>query len=187
MKYLGYVVRQEEEIRKQIQLQGDFGSMNVFQQEIFVSPGTSELEIVMFRAKTEGNVGIITPGGINKTIGNYGPTDMLETPFVSIWKFTDPPPGKWLFKISDYNSGLLSILHRNKVDYNIKCMNRDIFQQYEVEQGKPTEESGRIQAAKNKFSAGGLSQNTWLEARDGVLNGDGSVISRVIEVGIIRL
>ena len=74
---------------------------SVFQQEIFVSPGTSELEIVMFRAKTEGNVGIITPGGINKTIGNYGPTDLLETPFVSIWKFTDPSPGKWLFKISD--------------------------------------------------------------------------------------
>ena len=34
---------------------------SIFQQEIFVSPGTSELEIVMLRAKTEGNVEIITP------------------------------------------------------------------------------------------------------------------------------
>ena len=72
---------------------------SIFQQEIFVSPGTSELEIVMFRSKTEGNVEIITPGGVNRTTGNYGPTDLLETPFVSIWKFTDPTPGKWLFKI----------------------------------------------------------------------------------------
>ena len=100
---------------------------SIFQQEIFVSPGTSELEIVMLRAKTEGNVEIITPGGVNRSAGNYGPTDLLETPFVSIWKFTDPTPGKWLFKISDYNSGLLSILHRNKIDYNIQLLNTGPF------------------------------------------------------------
>ena len=100
---------------------------SIFQQEIFVSPGTSELEIVMLRAKTEGNVEIITPVGINRTTGNYGPTDLLETPFVSIWKFTDPTPGKWLFKISDYNSGLLSISHRNKIDYNIQLLNTGPF------------------------------------------------------------
>tara|TARA_B100001123_G_scaffold245474_1_gene274371 strand:+ start:98 stop:2173 length:2076 start_codon:yes stop_codon:yes gene_type:complete len=100
---------------------------SIFQQEIFVSPGTSELEIVMLRTKTEGNVEIITPGGINRTAGNYGPTDLLETPFVSIWKFTDPTPGKWLFKISDYNSGLLSIFHRNKIDYNIQLINTGPF------------------------------------------------------------
>ena len=100
---------------------------SIFQQEIFVSPGTSELEIVMLRTKTEGNVEIITPGGINRTAGNYGPTDLLETPFVSIWKFTDPTPGKWLFKISDYNSGLLSIWHRNKIDYNIQLINNGPF------------------------------------------------------------
>ena len=100
---------------------------SIFQQEIFVSPGTSELEIVMFRTKIEGNVEIITPGGINRTAGNYGPTDLLETPFVSIWKFTDPTPGKWLFKISDYNSGLLSIFHRNKIDYNIQLINTGPF------------------------------------------------------------
>ena len=100
---------------------------SIFQQEIFVSPGTSELEIVMLRAKTEGNVEIITPGGVNRSAGNYGPTDLLETPFVSIWKFTDPKPGKWLFKISDYNSGLLSILHRNKIDYNIQLLNTGPF------------------------------------------------------------
>jgi len=100
---------------------------SIFQQEIFVSPGTSELEIVMFRTKTEGNVAIITPGGVNRTAGNYGPTDLLETPFVSIWKFTDPTPGKWLFKISDYYSGLLSISHRNKIDYNIQLIDKGPF------------------------------------------------------------
>ena len=34
---------------------------SIFQQEIFVSPGTSELELVMLRAKAEGNVEIISP------------------------------------------------------------------------------------------------------------------------------
>ena len=127
---------------------------SVFQQEIFVSPGTSELEIVMFRAKTEGNVGIITPGGINKTIGNYGPTDLLETPFVSIWKFTDPPPGKWLFKISDYNSGLLSILHRNKVDYNIQLINTGPF---------PTKNSVQLVANMFKGSDILISKDAYVE------------------------
>jgi len=146
---------------------------SVFQQEIFVSPGTSELEIVMFRSKTEGNVAIITPGGINRTIGNYGPTDLLETPFVSIWKFTDPSPGKWLFKISDYNSGLLSILHRNKIDYNIQLIETGPF---------PTKNS--VQLVANMFKDSGIliSKDAYVELifdnkisyemNDNGLNGD---------------
>ena len=146
---------------------------SVFQQEIFVSPGTSELEIVMFRSKTEGNVAIITPGGIKRTIGNYGPTDLLETPFVSIWKFTDPSPGKWLFKISDYNSGLLSILHRNKIDYNIQLIETGPF---------PTKNS--VQLVANMFKDSGIliSKDAYVELifdnkisyemNDNGLNGD---------------
>ena len=127
---------------------------SIFQQEIFVSPGTSELEIVMLRAKTEGNVEIITSGGINRTSGNYGPTDLLETPFVSIWKFTDPSPGKWLFKISDYNSGLLSILHRNKIDYNIQLINTGPF---------PTKNSVQLVANLAKGSDILISKDAYVE------------------------
>ena len=127
---------------------------SIFQQEIFVSPGTSELELVMLRAKTEGNVEIISPGGVNRTAGNYGPTDLLETPFVSIWKFTDPTPGKWLFKISDYNSGLLSILHRNKIDYNIQLMNTGPF---------PTKNSVQLVANMAKQSDILISKDAYVE------------------------
>ena len=127
---------------------------SIFQQEIFVSPGTSELELVMLRAKAEGNVEIISPGGVNRTAGNYGPTDLLETPFVSIWKFTDPTPGKWLFKISDYNSGLLSILHRNKIDYNIQLMNTGPF---------PTKNSVQLVANMAKQSDILISKDAYVE------------------------
>ena len=146
---------------------------SIFQQEIFVSPGTSELEIVMFRAKTEGNVEIITPEGINRATGNYGPTDLLETPFVLIWKFTDPSPGKWLFKISDYNSGLLTILHRNKIDYNIQLIDTGPF---------PTKNS--VQLVTNMFKGSDIliSKDVYVELifdnkisyemNDNGLNGD---------------
>jgi len=146
---------------------------SIFQQEIFVSPGTSELEIVIFRAKTEGNVEIITPGGINRATGNYGPTDLLETPFVLIWKFTDPSPGKWLFKISDYNSGLLTILHRNKIDYNIQLIDTGPF---------PTKNS--VQLVTNMFKGSDIliSKDVYVELifdnkisyemNDNGLNGD---------------
>jgi len=146
---------------------------SIFQQEIFVSPGTSELEIVIFRAKTEGNVEIITPGGISRATGNYGPTDLLETPFVLIWKFTDPSPGKWLFKISDYNSGLLTILHRNKIDYNIQLIDTGPF---------PTKNS--VQLVTNMFKGSDIliSKDVYVELifdnkisyemNDNGLNGD---------------
>ena len=146
---------------------------SIFQQEIFVSPGTSELEIVIFRAKTEGNVEIITPGGISGATGNYGPTDLLETPFVLIWKFTDPSPGKWLFKISDYNSGLLTILHRNKIDYNIQLIDTGPF---------PTKNS--VQLVTNMFKGSDIliSKDVYVELifdnkisyemNDNGLNGD---------------
>jgi len=98
---------------------------------------------------------------------------LLETPFVLIWKFTDPSPGKWLFKISDYNSGLLTILHRNKIDYNIQLIDTGPF---------PTKNS--VQLVTNMFKGSDIliSKDVYVELifdnkisyemNDNGLNGD---------------
>ncbi len=98
---------------------------SLFQKEIFVSPGSSELEIVVYTPNSDGNISIVAPNqpGNEQT----KPTNLTVTSFSKIWRFKDPVPGRWLFKITDYNSGLLSIYHRNKVDYDILLIDKGPF------------------------------------------------------------
>ena len=97
---------------------------SLFQKEILVTPGSSELEIVSYTANSEGNISIVSP--LN-TEGKVTPSNLVVTPFSKIWRFNNPVPGRWIFKISDYDSGLLSIYHRNKVDYNIDLVSKGPF------------------------------------------------------------
>jgi hypothetical protein len=98
---------------------------SLFQKEIFVSPGSSELEIVVYTANSDGNISIVAPN--QPTNEQIKPTNLTITSFSKIWRFKDPVPGRWMFKISDYNSGLLSIYHRNKVDYDILLIDKGPF------------------------------------------------------------
>jgi len=97
---------------------------SLFQKEILVTPGSSELEIVSYTANAEGNISIVSPLSAE---GKVTPSSLVVTPFSKIWRFNNPVPGRWIFKISDYDSGLLSIYHRNKVDYNIELVSKGPF------------------------------------------------------------
>lgn len=96
----------------------------LFQKEILVTPGSSELEIVLYTANSEGNISILSP---NSTDDKINPSNLITTPFSKIWRYNNPTPGRWIFKISDYNSGLLSLYHRNKSDYNIALVDKGPF------------------------------------------------------------
>ena len=97
----------------------------LFQKEILVTPGSSELEIVLYTANSDGNVSILSPD--NSTDDKINPSNLITTPFSKIWTYNNPTPGRWIFKISDYNSGLLSLYHRNKSDYNIVLVDKGPF------------------------------------------------------------
>jgi len=102
------------------------------------------------------------------------------------------------------------------VQYDIECMNRGIFNRYEIEQGNVSSSAvsdissdsrgmfssssfwlsedeeknikeATIKESKNKFPNGGPSQGTWLHFRDALADGDNAAVHRVIEVGIINL
>ena len=84
-------------------------------------------------------------------------------------------------------------LSSDTVDYDIECMNRDIYDRWEIDQGKGLSKSREIimesdiKNAKTRFPNGGPSQGTWFHMRDGLASGDKDAIHRVIEVGIITL
>jgi len=119
------------------------------------------------------------------------------------------PEDKIILQTVNLNGG------NNTVDYSIECMNRDIFNRYELEQGNISrtgasnvssqagkmfsansfwlseDEKANIKAAeikdsKNKFPNGGPSQGTWFHTRDGLAE-DPDAVQRAIEVGIIKL
>ena len=87
-------------------------------------------------------------------------------------------------------------LNGDNVDYNIECMNRDIYDRWEVDQGKRMVDVSKsrediiesdIKDGKTRFPNGGPSQGTWFHMRDGLASGDKDAVHRVIEVGIITL
>ena len=86
-------------------------------------------------------------------------------------------------------------LSSSTVDYEIECMNRDIYDRWEIDQGKKVDVSksreiiieSDIKNAKTRFPNGGPSQGTWFHMRDGLAKGDEDAIHRVVEVGIITL
>ncbi len=124
---------------------------SLFQKEILVTPGSSELEIVSYTANSEGNISIVSP--LN-TEGKVTPSNLVVTPFSKIWRFNNPVPGRWIFKISDYDSGLLSIYHRNKVDYNIDLVSKGPF---------PTKNSIQLVTNMVKSNDRLISDNAYVE------------------------
>ena len=114
-----------ERILKQ-DFKGIIDENTLFQKEILVTPGSSELEIVLYTANSEGNISILSPGSTGDG-DKINPANLVVTPFSKIWRYNKPLPGRWIFKISDYNSGLLSLYHRNKLDYNIALVDKGPF------------------------------------------------------------
>ena len=114
-----------ERILKQ-DFKGIIDENTLFQKEILVTPGSSELEIVLYTANSEGNISILSPDSTGDG-DKINPANLVVTPFSKIWRYNNPLPGRWIFKISDYNSGLLSLYHRNKLDYNIALVDKGPF------------------------------------------------------------
>ncbi len=114
-----------ERILKQ-DFKGIIDGSTLFQKEILVTPGSSELEIVLYTANSEGNISILSPDNTGNG-DKINPANLVVTPFSKIWRYNNPLPGRWIFKISDYNSGLLSLYHRNKLDYNIALVDKGPF------------------------------------------------------------
>ncbi len=68
---------------------------SVFEVPIDVAPGTSELNMVLFREIPAGEFRLTNPDGFESSEGDRTSSTITEFHHVVIWELADPVPGRW--------------------------------------------------------------------------------------------
>ena len=83
-----------------------------------VPPGTRETTILFARESAYGSLRLSNPSGLEASAGDRTASYVLESPYIVVWKLTDPAPGNWRIDVRGME-GLVSSWQRSTNKYSL--------------------------------------------------------------------
>jgi hypothetical protein len=75
--------------------QGTLAPNEILSSTLDIAPATIETTMIFFKERSTGSLRLKNPSGFEASQGDRALSQVIETPFIVMWKLVEPVPGQW--------------------------------------------------------------------------------------------
>ena len=75
--------------------QGDLAPNEILSSTLDIAPASIETTMIFFKERPTGSLRLKNPSGFEASKGDRALSQVIETPFIVMWKLVEPVPGQW--------------------------------------------------------------------------------------------